>query len=233
MAIDFRCSQCGRLLRTGDETAGRQAQCPQCGAITPIPGPAGAAEMQVAGLAPLASEASAAPGLTPGNPFGPGGGHGPAWPGQPSAAGPYYVSLYFSPAQRVSGPATALIVIAILGIIAQVVNIAQNVLMLVVGGVMAARQPHVPEPDVPEWIATLFGGGIGLAVGVVGLALAIIILMGAIRMLQLRSYTFAMTAAVLAVIPCTSPCCCLLGMPFGIWALVVLGDSSVKAAFRS
>jgi hypothetical protein len=39
MAIEFRCSQCGRLLRTGDETAGRMAQCPECGSQTPIPFP--------------------------------------------------------------------------------------------------------------------------------------------------------------------------------------------------
>jgi hypothetical protein len=37
MAIEFRCGQCGRLLRTGDDTAGRMAQCPECGSQTPIP----------------------------------------------------------------------------------------------------------------------------------------------------------------------------------------------------
>ena len=42
MAIEFRCTQCGKLLRTGDDTAGKPAQCPECGALTTIP-PAGAA----------------------------------------------------------------------------------------------------------------------------------------------------------------------------------------------
>jgi hypothetical protein len=37
MAIEFRCSQCNNLLRTEEGTAGRQAQCPQCGAITTVP----------------------------------------------------------------------------------------------------------------------------------------------------------------------------------------------------
>jgi uncharacterized membrane protein/phage FluMu protein Com len=37
MSIEFRCSQCSKLLRTGDETAGRQAKCPDCGAITKVP----------------------------------------------------------------------------------------------------------------------------------------------------------------------------------------------------
>jgi hypothetical protein len=40
MAIEFRCGRCGRLLQTGDETAGRMAQCPECGSQTPIPFPA-------------------------------------------------------------------------------------------------------------------------------------------------------------------------------------------------
>jgi len=37
MAIEFRCSQCNKLLRTGDDTAGKQAKCPECGTIMPIP----------------------------------------------------------------------------------------------------------------------------------------------------------------------------------------------------
>ena len=35
--IDFRCTQCGRLLRTPDDAAGKQAQCPSCNAIQPVP----------------------------------------------------------------------------------------------------------------------------------------------------------------------------------------------------
>lgn len=42
MPIEFACSQCGKQLRTPDETAGRQAKCPQCGAIMQIPNAAAA-----------------------------------------------------------------------------------------------------------------------------------------------------------------------------------------------
>jgi hypothetical protein len=56
------------------------------------------------------------------------------------------------------------------------------------------------------------------------------ILFGALKMMRLQSYGWAMAAAILAVIPCLSPCCCL-GIPFGIWALVVLSKPEVKAAF--
>ncbi|MBU4273541.1 MAG: DUF975 family protein [Planctomycetes bacterium] len=37
MAIEFRCTNCGKLLRTGDDTAGRQAKCPECGTVMTIP----------------------------------------------------------------------------------------------------------------------------------------------------------------------------------------------------
>jgi phage FluMu protein Com len=37
MAIEFHCTGCGRLLRTGDDTAGKRAKCPQCGTVVTIP----------------------------------------------------------------------------------------------------------------------------------------------------------------------------------------------------
>lgn len=39
MPIEFRCTQCNKLLRTGDDTAGRQAKCPECGTVMAIPVP--------------------------------------------------------------------------------------------------------------------------------------------------------------------------------------------------
>jgi len=60
--------------------------------------------------------------------------------------------------------------------------------------------------------------------------IGVVILLGALKMKNLQSYGFAMTAAILAMIPCLSPCC-LLGFPMGIWAIAVLVDPQVKAAF--
>jgi phage FluMu protein Com len=39
MAIEFRCTNCNKLLRTKDDTAGKQAKCPECGTILQIPAP--------------------------------------------------------------------------------------------------------------------------------------------------------------------------------------------------
>jgi hypothetical protein len=37
MPIEFSCSQCGKRLRVGDDAAGKQAKCPSCGAVQPVP----------------------------------------------------------------------------------------------------------------------------------------------------------------------------------------------------
>lgn len=37
MSIEFPCSQCGKLLRVGDDAAGKQARCPSCGTVQAIP----------------------------------------------------------------------------------------------------------------------------------------------------------------------------------------------------
>ena len=37
MSIEFHCRECGKLLRTPDDSAGKQAACPQCGAKTAVP----------------------------------------------------------------------------------------------------------------------------------------------------------------------------------------------------
>ncbi len=40
MPIEFRCLQCNKLLRVGDDAAGKQAKCPGCGMVQVIPTPA-------------------------------------------------------------------------------------------------------------------------------------------------------------------------------------------------
>jgi phage FluMu protein Com len=39
MAIEFKCSQCGKLLRVPDGSAGKKAKCPSCEAVVEVPAP--------------------------------------------------------------------------------------------------------------------------------------------------------------------------------------------------
>jgi hypothetical protein len=59
---------------------------------------------------------------------------------------------------------------------------------------------------------------------------AILVVIGAMKMKSLQGYGLAMTGTVLSIIPMCS-CECCVTMPFGIWALVILLNKDVKYAF--
>jgi len=72
---------------------------------------------------------------------------------------------------------------------------------------------------------------IGTVLGAIFLVVYnLIIIMGAINMLKLKKQGAAKMGAILAVIPLCSPCI-VLGIPFGIWALVTMNRPDVKAMF--
>ena len=128
--------------------------------------------------------------------------------------------------QAVKGPAIALKVTAVLGFIAVGLGLAINILTLT--GVHLGME-QLGDPQVQKLFSTL-GGGLGIVQNIIGAAVGIVVFMGASRMQSLQNYQFAVTASILALVPCVSPCC-LFGLPFGIWALVVLNKPEVKSWF--
>jgi len=58
-----------------------------------------------------------------------------------------------------------------------------------------------------------------------------IVLLGAVRMKRARDYGLAVMSAVFALFPCSLVC--VISIPVGIWALCVLSNPDVKAAFSS
>jgi ABC-type proline/glycine betaine transport system permease subunit len=50
-------------------------------------------------------------------------------------------------------------------------------------------------------------------------------------MFRIRTWALAMTSAVLMMINFGN-CCCLIGLPIGIWALVILLLPDVQDAFK-
>jgi hypothetical protein len=61
--------------------------------------------------------------------------------------------------------------------------------------------------------------------------MGLVMIVGALRMMRLKSYGWAMTASILALLPC-SPAG-IIGLVMGIWSLVVLSRSDVRAAFAA
>ena len=71
---------------------------------------------------------------------------------------------------------------------------------------------------------------IGATLPIIGTAL---ITVAGFFMRKGQKLKLAQTASILAMIPCTASCCCFIGIPVGIWCLVVLGKPEVKALFES
>jgi hypothetical protein len=221
MPIEFRCNQCAKLLRVGDDAAGKQARCPMCGTVLDVPTPAASEEPTLA-MPSEGNPFAAMPSPTPaGSPF--------AAAGPGDTDNPYQSPADFEPAalyppayvaDRVAAPAIGLIITGSLGLLMQCIGTVRTFFML---------------QDFPKAVANdpafMAMGGAQLVIGLLGVVLNILIIVGGVKMRRLESHGLAMAAAILAMIPCLSPCC-LLGLPFGIWAIVVLSSDEVRAAFR-
>ena len=111
----------------------------------------------------------------------------------------------------VAGPATTMMVIAIiaivLGILATIINLSQ----------MCGPKVNGQDP------------AINAISGVIATIWAIIIAIGSYQMRTLKSRGWAMTAAIMGMIPCSG--CCIITLPIGIWMLTVLNKPHVKDSF--
>jgi len=152
----------------------------------------------------------------------------PATPGQyggyqpppPSGGGGYQVA-----SAKVAGPAIGLIIVAAIGICFQILGILWKLFM----GAVAMSQM---ENDMPmAGMRNFMMGPLGIVLGFVGILIGVLILVGGMKMKNLENYNLSMLVTILVMIPCLSPCC-ILGIPIGIWGLIVLLDPNVKAAFR-
>ncbi len=127
-------------------------------------------------------------------------------------------------AGAVAGPAIGLMCVGGLAVLLATVSLVLN---LMGAALVAAPQAQAGGPGAPEAIGNAVGGVLG---ALFGICWGGILLSGGWQMLRLSSYAYAMTANIVAMVPCTL--CCILGLPFGIWGLVVLCRVDVKDAFR-
>lgn len=125
---------------------------------------------------------------------------------------------------EVSAPAIALMVVSLIAVGLGTLGLVFDVFLLASGAI--AQLEAVNDGPIRESTAIT----IRMIWGFVLIIAAIFVFYGSLQMKQLRNYQVARSAAIVAVIPCLGPCC-LLGIPFGIWALIVLGKPHVRDAF--
>jgi hypothetical protein len=93
-------------------------------------------------------------------------------------------------------------------------------------------QDNPQAEELMQKIGGLATGPFGYIQAILQIIIAILVLVGAVKMNSLRSYEFAYAAAILSVIPCINPCCgWILGLIFGIWAMTALAKPGVKSQF--
>ncbi len=149
---------------------------------------------------------------------------------------------HFRKARRAVGlPATLLIVVGALGLLYAALAIIQRDSVPARIDLMIATidaDPNLPRDQkdlqIDFWnsVKDVVQHPITLAFYIVNVVCSLLVLVGGIRMLQLSGAGLPIVGSVLALTPCIG-CCCILGLPFGIWALVVLNRPDVRAAMAA
>ncbi len=149
---------------------------------------------------------------------------------QPVPSGTPLAAAPLANAQNVvSGPATGLLIVGILCVLGSLWGLVSNLF-----GIGMGAMGNVPRGDLPPQFTQyiqIMSGGVGLAINVIAMALGGFYIFASTKLRKLESYGMVMTATILSMLPCTSSCCCV-GLPVGIWILVVLSKPDVKSAFH-
>jgi hypothetical protein len=236
MPVTTRCPSCDRKLRIPDNLLGSRVKCPGCQttfvAEVPQEGPLEEVPPEAPPRRPREevtdrpSGARRRPALTPPPEEDEGDG---AFQDEPDdyddrprrrRGGSRARAL-----EVVSAPAVALMVTGGIGIALGVLFMV----MSLIGGSLQLAMPGPAGRGAPDASAAMFGTAFNVIHAATVIICGAIVLYGAIQMKGLSSRGWAMTSSIVAMVPCVG--CCLLGLPFGIWSIVVLGKPEVVRAF--
>lgn len=135
----------------------------------------------------------------------------------------------------VTPPAIGLIVTAALGILLSLWGIANGIRVVLNPQARDEQMRQMAAANIPpqlmQFLHASTSGWYNILMGFVAVVVGAVILMGAIKMMKLQNHTLALIASVLAMLPCVSGCCCI-GLPIGIWALIILFKPEVKSHFQ-
>ena len=226
-------------MRAPKSAGGKQAKCPACATVVVVPGgppqPRPTAQPRPApqsNPAPMPQQSFGGfPSVPNPAPMPPRPG-GPAYPQNPYASS--QMARPGAPAgSGASGlampPAVCLLIVTILYIIYLMVMLVWSVIAFAAGE---------PPPNLDPEIAAQFDMGMKMGFAfqmlcyLVFFAVQGLICWGCISMIQLKGRSLAMTAMILSVIPC---CCSpgfVVGIPFGIWGLIVLNNQTVMRSMK-
>ena len=118
-------------------------------------------------------------------------------------------------------PAVVLLILGTLQLLyATITGIA-----ILLGGVEFEFSPDAGRAERWAVYAQVYGIHFGM------LVVAIVTIIGSIAMIRLKGFKTAAVAGILNCVPLISSCC-VVGLPFGIWASIVLFQPGIKSRFR-
>jgi hypothetical protein len=141
-------------------------------------------------------------------------------------------------AQKVKGAGAGLMAAGILMLLGTLFNLwgatpqGQQVVMEQMAAIFSSFGPEF-EQAFEEAMAQQQSGSqmiTNIFSVLVSFVCSVITIAGAYHMRRLTAYPVALAGCIAAMIPCFNACCCF-AMPLGIWAVVVLSNKDVKAAF--
>jgi hypothetical protein len=203
MSIHVTCGDCGEEFKLKDTAAGKRFPCKVCGASIQVPAAEELADDEDEVLDEIPERPAKGPKKSPRDAI----------------------------AARCFWPALFLYIVGTLSLLNHAGGIVMNLMGISTNPFASFQQP--PPNETPEMARAR---EVGMMVGsICGAVLFIgfdaVVLYGAYCLQKLRNHSMAMTAGILSCIPICSPCL-VLGIPFGIWTLVVINQPDVKAAFR-
>lgn len=197
------CPSCNRKLRVPEAMLGDIVQCPLCGHVFTAPTRGGPAPPPPPPPPPpLREDAETGP---------------PAVRAQ-HEEGPLGRDLHDRVRAAIVLPAIGLLVAGTLGTL---VNVMQIVMALTMPEMMEGMKVFGLEPPSPQ---------ASMASGAIFALVSLVVLIAGMQMAAMRMYGLALAGSVLALVN-VGNCCCLLGLPVGIWSLAILCRPEVRDAF--
>lgn len=120
-------------------------------------------------------------------------------------------------------PGIGLIIVGSLGILVALFGVISALFI----------EPTIDPNLPPQWQEFQKGASGPLAAIIQGLGLiaAAVVTVGGVCMVRRSNYALAMTGSIIAILNCVGGCC-IIGLPVGIWAIVMLSQESVKRRIR-
>lgn len=207
MSANISCPHCRGILGFDPALAGQVVSCPYC-----------QNQFQMPRAAPPAPRAAAPQSV---NPF-----ESPAAPefnfGEQEDPSPKRLSRTRAK-NRVKAPAILMMVygslVFALMLFGMIVDIAG----------ITPRRRH-PDPEIQRMLDAMMEPTTRLTIGVITMIGPSIVFWGGWKMLEMDGAGWPTAGALLAMLPCTAGCCCFVGLPLGIWSLVLLSDPEVRRA---